>query len=55
MTKGGPGRADNGNIGLSRIRVFASPLNGGETNEVKLVRARATFEQNSNTLRCSPR
>jgi hypothetical protein len=50
MAKGGPGRADNGNIGLSRIRVFASPLNGGETNEIKLVRARATFEQNSNTL-----
>ena len=50
MAKGGPGRADNGNFGLSRIRVFASPLNGGETNEVKLVRARATFEQNSNTL-----
>ena len=50
MAKGGPGRADNGNIGLSRIRVFASPLGGGETNEVKLVRARATFEQNSNTL-----
>jgi len=50
MTKGGPGRADNGNIGLSRIRVFVSPLSGGETNEVKLVRARATFEQNSNTL-----
>ncbi len=50
MTKGGPGRADNGNIGLSRIRVFASPMSGGETNEVKLVRARATFEQNSNTL-----
>ena len=50
MAKGGPGRADNGNIGLSRIRVFASPLGDGETNEVKLVRARATFEQNSNTL-----
>ncbi|MDB6037098.1 MAG: hypothetical protein JWM99_939, partial [Verrucomicrobiales bacterium] len=50
MTKGGPGRADNGNIGLSRIRVFASPLNGGETNEIKLVRARATFEQNTNNL-----
>ena len=50
MAKGGPGRADNGNIGLSRIRVFASPLSGGETNEIKVVRARATFEQNSNTL-----
>jgi hypothetical protein len=50
MTKGGPGRADNGNIGLSRIRVFASSLSGGETNEVKLVNARATFEQNPSTL-----
>lgn len=50
MAGGGPGRADNGNIGLSRIRVFASPLSGVETNEVKLVRARATFEQDSNTL-----
>ncbi len=50
LKKGGPGRADNGNIGLSRIRVFASPISGGETNEVKLVRARATFEQNANTL-----
>jgi hypothetical protein len=60
MAKRGPGRADNGNIGLSRIRVFASPLNGpprgaeplrgGETNEVKLTRARATVEKNSNTL-----
>ena len=50
MVKGGPGRADNGNIGLSRIRVFASPVDGGETNEVTLIRARATFEQDSNTL-----
>ncbi len=50
MAKGGPGRADNGNIGLSRIRVFASPLAGGVTNEVKLIRPRATFEQNSNSL-----
>jgi hypothetical protein len=50
LKKGGPGRADNGNIGLSRIRVFASPLSGGETNEIKLVRARATFQQNSNAL-----
>ncbi len=49
MAKGGPGRADNGNIGLSRIRAFAS-LDGGATNEVKLVRPRATFEQNSNSL-----
>ena len=50
MPKGGPGRADNGNIGLSRIRVFASPLHGGPTNEIKLVRPRATFEQNAESL-----
>jgi hypothetical protein len=50
MPKGGPGRADNGNIGLSRIRVFAAPLAGSTSNEVKLVRPRATFEQNKDTL-----
>ncbi len=50
LIKSGPGRADNGNIGLSRIRVFASPLGGGGTNEVKLANARATFEQNTNSL-----
>ena len=50
LPHGGPGRADNGNIGLSRIRVFASPLGGGETNEVRLVSPRATFEQNTNSL-----
>ena len=50
MAKGGPGRADNSNIGLSRIRLFASPLTGGETNEVKLVGAQATFEQNTSNL-----
>lgn len=50
LPKGGPGRADNGNIGLSRIRVFTSSLGGGETNEIKLVQPRATFEQNTNSL-----
>jgi hypothetical protein len=50
MTKGGPGRADNGNIGLSRIRVFASSWTGEKINEIKLVHARASFEQNTNTL-----
>lgn len=47
MPKGGPGRADNGNIGLSRIRVFAG------TNELKIVKAAATFEQNTNSLAIS--
>jgi mono/diheme cytochrome c family protein len=46
----GPGRADNGNLGLSRIRVFAQPLSGGERQEVRLVRPRATFEQNNGNL-----
>jgi hypothetical protein len=51
MVKAGPGRADNGNIGLSRIRVWAGPLDGsGPTNEIKLVKARASFEQNTNNL-----
>jgi mono/diheme cytochrome c family protein len=44
LPKGGPGRADNGNIGLSRIRVFIG------TNEVKIAKAAATFEQNTNEL-----
>ena len=50
LPKGGPGRADNGNLGLSRIRVFVQPLSGGERREVRLVRPRATFEQNSGNL-----
>lgn len=50
LPKGGPGRADNGNIGLSRIRVFATPASGGETNEIRLLHPRASFEQNTNSL-----
>ncbi len=50
MVKGGPGRAGNGNIGLSRIRVFASTPDGSISNEVKIASARATFEQNSDNL-----
>ena len=44
--KTGPGRADNGNFALSRIRVTAQPLAGGEAREVKLVSPQATHEQN---------
>jgi hypothetical protein len=44
MKHGGPGRADNGNIGLSRVRIFVG------TNEVKIAKAAATFEQNTNSL-----
>jgi cytochrome c553 len=50
MQKGGPGRADNGNIGLSRIRVFAAPARGSVTQEVRLAKAIADFEQNTQTL-----
>ncbi len=50
LPHGGPGRADNGNFGLSRIRVYAQPMSGGERREVRLSRPRATFEQNSGNL-----
>ena len=50
LPQGGPGRADNGNIGLSRVRVSVSPAAGGQTNEIKLLRARATFQQDAASL-----
>ena len=51
MTRKGPGRAPNGNIGLSRIRVQAAPLAGaGEPITLKLVNPRATFQQDAGTL-----
>jgi len=49
LVKGGPGRADNGNIGLSRIRIFTSSA-AGSSNELGIASAHATFEQNTNTL-----
>ena len=49
MVGGGPGRASNGNIGLSRIRVYEKTA-GGEEREVKLVKAVADFEQDSGGL-----
>lgn len=48
MTAGGPGRAANGNIGLSRIQVFQKV--GGKETEVSLIKAEADFEQNKNSL-----
>ncbi len=50
LPHGGPGRADNGNFGLSRIRVFASNPGGGASQELHLVRPRADFEQNASSL-----
>ncbi|MFO1460076.1 MAG: DUF1549 and DUF1553 domain-containing protein [Verrucomicrobiota bacterium] len=53
LPHGGPGRADNGNFGLSRIRIFSSPISGGPTNELPVTSARATFEQNAGALSIS--
>jgi hypothetical protein len=50
LKRGGPGRADNGNFALSRIRVFASAPEENKTTEISLVRPRATFQQNENNL-----
>jgi len=50
MTKGGPGRADNGNFALSKILVTAAPRGSAEAKPVALVKAVADFEQNKASL-----
>jgi len=45
MVKGGPGRADNGNIALSDFSVIAAPQSGGDATPVTLADPKATFEQ----------
>lgn len=51
LPKGGPGRADNGNFGLSRIRFLVGTAGGvGAPREVVPARAVADFEQNAETL-----
>ncbi len=51
MTKRGPGRAGNGNFGLSRISLSVQPIDGtGEATEVKLLDPRVTFQQNDGNL-----
>lgn len=50
MPKGGPGRAENGNFALSRIRVYAGPLESEDLKEIKLASAEADFEQNKTGL-----
>ncbi|HEY3788867.1 MAG TPA: PSD1 and planctomycete cytochrome C domain-containing protein [Urbifossiella sp.] len=46
LTRGGPGRATNGNFALSNIQVLVEPKNKKQPAEkVKLKDARATFEQ----------
>jgi hypothetical protein len=47
LVQGGPGRAANGNFGLTDIRVAAAPLGGtAQSSPVKLVNPRSTFDQN---------
>jgi mono/diheme cytochrome c family protein len=50
MKNGGPGRAGNGNFGLGKITITASPAKGGPDTEVKIARAVATHEQNKASL-----
>ena len=52
FVRGGPGRASNGNIGLSRIRLYAEPLQGENRKrvEVALSSPVASFQQNSGVL-----
>ena len=48
MVKGGPGRADNGNIDLTNLRVVARPIAGTSAPvELKLLNPKATFEQST--------
>ena len=50
LKQNGPGRADNGNFGLSRIRVFITRKGETESEEIPLIRPRATFQQNDKNL-----
>ncbi|MEW6160433.1 MAG: PSD1 and planctomycete cytochrome C domain-containing protein [Verrucomicrobiota bacterium] len=51
LPKKGPGRAENGNFALGSLQLVVQPISAkGQSNEIKLVTARATFEQNTNNL-----
>ena len=50
LAKSGPGRADNGNFALSRIRVFAENPDGSKRRELKFTNPRADFQQNDSSL-----
>jgi hypothetical protein len=59
LTRGGPGRAGNGNFALSDFKITWRPLSGGKAVPVKIAGARATFEQRglpvSATIDADPR
>jgi mono/diheme cytochrome c family protein len=46
LMKGGPGRAANGNFALTGIELTAQPMGGGPESRIRLLKPRATFEQN---------
>lgn len=51
MVRKGPGRAGNGNFGLSNITLAWRPVGSNDAfKPLKLVNPRATFEQNKNNL-----
>ncbi len=51
MTKRGPGRAGNGNFGLSRITLSIQPLDeSGKATDIKLLDPEVTFQQNDGNL-----
>ena len=51
MSKRGPGRAGNGNFGLSRITLAIQPLDGsGQSTNIELLDPAVTFEQNNGNL-----
>jgi cytochrome c553 len=54
FVRGGPGRGPNGNFALSDLKVTAAPLDGKlPPRPVKLVSAKATFEQNGLPVRAA--
>ena len=47
----GPGRASNGNFALGNVQIRVAPINPAESPvDVKLIGARATFQQNADSL-----
>jgi mono/diheme cytochrome c family protein len=56
LVKSGPGRADNGNFALSRIRVFVEPVEVEEASkekprrEIRLTQPQVDFQQNDTSL-----
>lgn len=51
LVRNGPGRAGNGNFGLSTFSLFIQPLDGSAPEtQVRFENVRATFEQNNSSL-----